>query len=804
MSSNGVNVPVESDLDAQIAECTNAISRNPRDAKAHRQRGLLKARMRRYDEALQDFDCTLKLAPNDAHAYGLRALVWAKKGYRARALSDFDEAIRLAPQNAEMYRSHRQRVLSDEPRTPIEGGDFNILKNPFVLLGLPPNAAPAAIKEAYEDAIEDEVDDADVLMRAQQTLLTPRLRIEAEVGAFLDIDPRLSAQIIADIRSGVPIEEIGKRLGKLHSLPRSNVIAHYGSARSLELNSLCDLISAQAAVVPGAVCDAINDVREEIAHGRVDREAVSEALSKLLDRQTKAVIERLGFTDGATDLFDRFVSKVTVGADSPTLFRLDVYVRTFAQMIAPELSKRGEEVTAACEEIKKSPKAEAPRGKLKSALRDWISLLRPVQTYETYRQREDATTREMYAKVRELALWLSNEKREFESAGKVVAIASEIFDHLPRAAAQMTEDAKQLVDLRNDQLADELLTPLFQACEEANKAHRTIESELLRSGFGPGATGTTKAIFDKFVATVRSTAKLPFSDAPWRLVRGVAISLNNESSAGRAADKLIQGLLDFAERNPPTAEMVGALREDQRIVRKNQVEADLGKSLQAQKWSEAERLVGQLLALETDQEGLKTAREIHDKVSAKRKAVVRTRWFWGIAAAGVVIWIAASNDDNKSRNTTYRPSPNPSQTVPQWDQIPSTNQRSASSGSTRSAGEPSVGTFDPDKYLADTSETMPPPGSGMSLSRANIRYRSYQGIRLDAARTVIATESQRRYFNSSVDDYNSRCGQYRYRESDKSAVDGELPGKRFILESEGRSLAASWLPKYVPSPRVNR
>lgn len=75
-----------------------------------------------------------------------------------------------------LFRSHRERVLSEGRSSgPIAGGDFNLLKNPFVLLGLSPAANPAAVKEAYEDAIEDETDEPDVLMRAQQTLLTPRL-----------------------------------------------------------------------------------------------------------------------------------------------------------------------------------------------------------------------------------------------------------------------------------------------------------------------------------------------------------------------------------------------------------------------------------------------------------------------------------------------------------------------------------------------------------------------------------------------------------------------------------------------------
>jgi hypothetical protein len=167
-------------------------------------------------------------------------------------------------------------------------------------------------------------------------------------------------------------------------------------------------------------------------------------------------------------------------------------------------------VASACEEIKANPKLDGPRNKLETALETWISLLRPIQTYETYRQREDTTTREMYTKVRDLALCLANETNEFESAGKIIAIASDAFDHLPRAAAQLREDATKLVELRNEQLANELLTPLLQACEKINKSHRTIEAELLRSGFGPASTGSAKALFDKFAAAVGSTANLSF------------------------------------------------------------------------------------------------------------------------------------------------------------------------------------------------------------------------------------------------------------------------------------------------------
>jgi uncharacterized membrane protein (UPF0127 family) len=59
----------------------------------------------------------------------------------------------------------------------------------------------------------------------------------------------------------------------------------------------------------------------------------------------------------------------------------------------------------------------------------------------------------------------------------------------------------------------------------------------------------------------------------------------------------------------------------------------------------------------------------------------------------------------------------------------------------------------------------------------------------------VTTEEQRLQFNSSIDDLNSRCGNYRYRASDKNTVDAEVISKKSALESEGRSVAESWRPR---------
>ena len=327
----------------------------------------------------------------------------------------------------------------------------------------------------------------------------------------------------------------------------------------------------------------------------------------------------------------------------------------------------------------------------------------------------------------------------------------------------------------------------MQACEQANNSHRTIEGELLKAGFGPGAVGSVKSIFDKFVTAVDSTAKLSFSDAPWRLVRSIAISLNNDSSSPQAADRILQGLLDHATHRPPTPETLAMLREDQRAVRKNQVENDLTKNLQAQKWRKTEQLAERLLGLETDEENLKAVRTIRDAADAKRRANTRVQWFWGIVIVGGGIWAILANGGSTTTQTSqYRPPPSFSNTQT-WPQ----------------ATTPSQTTFPPPQRSEslDAGETMPAAGTGLALTRANIRYCAFQRVRIEAARPLVQAGVQGQRFSAAVDDYNSRCSDYRYRQNDKDAVDAELLGKRYALESEGRALAASWRAAGLPTTR---
>ena len=91
--------------------------------------------------------------------------------------------------------------------------------------------------------------------------------------------------------------------------------------------------------------------------------------------------------------------------------------------------------------------------------------------------------------------------------------------------------------------------------------------------------------------------------------------------------------------------------------------------------------------------------------------------------------------------------------------------------------------------VTDTKYTIekPPVGEGRVLSRAQIRWCQEQKIRLDAMETKIDTSSETsvNIFNMQVNDYNSRCGHFRYRVGDLESAKRDVEKRRTEIWNEG-------------------
>ena len=141
------------------------------------------------------------------------------------------------------------------------------------------------------------------------------------------------------------------------------------------------------------------------------------------------------------------------------------------------------------------------------------------------------------------------------------------------------------------------------------------------------------------------------------------------------------------------------------------------------------------------------------------------KWLLGIAVVIGLIWIANQSDNNRPSKPTYYPG------------TPSTSRAPA--------GQPAIAQ---PQASSRPSESKPSVGRNNVLSTAQIRYCLAEKIRLDAAETVLNnySDSDVDRFNGYVNDYNSRCGEFRYRQGSLESARRDVDPYRSQLQAEGR------------------
>ena len=93
--NRGIEWRNKRDNDRAIADYTEALRLDPKDASAYNNRGLIWRDKRDYDQAIADYGAAIRLRPKDASFYNNRGIAWRDKKDYDRAIADYTEAIRL-------------------------------------------------------------------------------------------------------------------------------------------------------------------------------------------------------------------------------------------------------------------------------------------------------------------------------------------------------------------------------------------------------------------------------------------------------------------------------------------------------------------------------------------------------------------------------------------------------------------------------------------------------------------------------------------------------------------------------------
>jgi hypothetical protein len=104
--------------------------------------------------------------------------------------------------------------------------------------------------------------------------------------------------------------------------------------------------------------------------------------------------------------------------------------------------------------------------------------------------------------------------------------------------------------------------------------------------------------------------------------------------------------------------------------------------------------------------------------------------------------------------------------------------------------------------IASDDEIVPPVGRGQHFTLGNVRYCHFQEERLKVMKPDVRGPEAMRAFNLLVVDYNSRCSDFLYRDSDVVAVNAEIKAKRPLLEADARRIVAGWSGRGSSDPAV--
>ena len=101
--NRGIAWHTKGDNDRAIADYTEAIRLNPKDALAYDNRGTAWRDKGNRERALADYNIAIRLNLNNAAAFNNRGNLWREKGGNRRAIADYNEAIRIDPNYAVAY-----------------------------------------------------------------------------------------------------------------------------------------------------------------------------------------------------------------------------------------------------------------------------------------------------------------------------------------------------------------------------------------------------------------------------------------------------------------------------------------------------------------------------------------------------------------------------------------------------------------------------------------------------------------------------------------------------------------------------
>ena len=535
---------------------------------------------------------------------------------------------------------------------------FNILDNPFVLLGVEPSASNREVLDALDDAVVDDPSLEAELTNAKQTLLNPKLRTEAELSTLIDTPVGESRSIIARLRSDLGKSDLRQVASRLAPVSCCNLLAHLSAQLAPDADTLVAFVDAKAKVVTEDVISTLDRVRKLAGIIKPDPVIVRDGLYRLSERQAHAIFDGYRETTAAASDATACAARVLLQPDVARTDALEALLRSYRRRVEADLSRRRREIETASEILRHDSLNTDALNRLAQALREWVSFGQPLQLLEAHKGRDEPEARSIYDAVRSLSIDLANHHDRFDVALAITRASAKAFPDLPRAASQITEDLRTL----QERVAASGAEPLLKFINDLDDRLKSLAADLRASGFAATSRGLSGSLFVSFSSSVSKTKATTAADLPWALLRNLAIRLNNEANEPAAALALIEGVLLFSTHELPTDEVLQKLRDDRVAAERHVLQIDLMEHIKSNHNNQALAVISKLLPTASESDERNFLHDIRNKIESKRN---RSYARWAVFGVIGLVVIFSVLSENKPRYSPPESAPQPTYPTPE-------------------------------------------------------------------------------------------------------------------------------------------
>ena len=673
---------------------------------------------------------------------------------------------------------------------------FDLTASPFAILGVSLRTRQSDIAAAYEDALSDHRHSEAALAKAQQALLVPKSRLEAEL-AWLPATAPTTAKTVLELLGDADgiYDAVCDLLKEMTGLDHANLAADLccrdksGSGHALEL------IEGYRDITPKTVLAILSENRNVSGFAKIDPVMLETGLESLRRIHAKAAMEFIKAEPHPGVAMLELVNNYLEDEDGQIELIMFDLAREYDAWSESKLRDIRDKIHKEIEDLKIAPDMEPGYDLIKAYLEEWDEYSQPMQVIEQAKGHDEPRSKDLYNEIRDFCLWLANEQGDYEHALRVSKDVQQIFPELPSVSLTVQEDVETLERLAGESKQNKLIEPLIDVLGDIIGEETNLIHDVIMSGFGATSQGLSGSLYKAFTQTVELTRGTDHSDAPWNIIRNIALKLNNDHEAPGAAYLLLDGVVKYS-KHKPSPEMAAVLRREHRVSRVNELTDDLKRAPDP----DARLKILDMIIPLAEGDDKKTFIMVRQAiVSVRTKSRVR----WGIAAVvvGGIIWaIIAANDKPR-----YKPSYTAS--TPSYDPTPTYTPPSTPTYTPPSSTTTSTANNDwVDVPTAlDWRKSAPPGTLNAILSRDQLRYCMFEGEVLDSARLMIDNniENDVDKFNAAVGEYNRRCSDFRYYEDDMAVVKGEITRSRNEIHKAATLEVMNWRhgePEAVSNP----